>query len=62
MATGCPLGFHSSNQSSPELGAAIHSFTFTRFALPSDAGSAAPPAVGKVSVHGPVPSGTRLIE
>src|SRR5688500_9860658 len=55
-------GFHNSNQSSPELGFAIHSLIFTAFALPSPTVSGAPPGVGNVSTHGPVPSGTRLME
>ena|SRR5437867_9389396 len=62
IATGCGLGFHNSNQSSPELGAAIHSLTFTLLALASDAGMFRLLAVGSVITQLPVPSGTRPIE
>src|SRR6266702_4290836 len=62
MATGCRLGFQSSNQSSPELGTAIHSLTETEAALPSEAAMFALFGVGKVKTQLPVPFGTRPIE
>src|SRR6185369_4277455 len=62
IATGCGLGFQSSNQSSPELGTAIHSLTDTEVALPSEAAMFTLFAVGRVNTQFPVPSGTRPIE
>src|SRR5215212_10095701 len=34
IATGCTLGLYSSNQSSPELGCAIHSLILSKFTFP----------------------------
>src|ERR1051325_10468879 len=62
METGWGFGFQSSNQSSPEVGAAIHSFTLIEFAFATAAGMLAPLGVGMVSVQLPVPLGTRLME
>src|ERR1043166_177658 len=62
MATGCGLGFQSSNQSSPELGAAIHSLILTDAGLATEARILPPFGVGSVTPQLPVPFGKRPIE